>query len=45
MFKALLPEPHGDVERTGTMVAKNDQGGIRIELGVGARGNIAHGHE
>lgn len=45
MFKALLAEPHGDGEGAGSVMAKNDDGLVRIELLVGAAGDFTHGHE
>ena len=43
--KALLAEPHGDVERTGAVVAENDDGFVRIKLVVSAAGDFSHGDE
>ena len=45
VFEALLAEPHGDGEGTGSVVAENDDGGVGVELGVGAGGDLAHRHE
>jgi hypothetical protein len=45
VVEALVAEPHGDAERTGSVVAEDDDGGVGVELLVGARGDFAHGHE
>ena len=45
VVEALLAEPHGDVEGAGTVVAEDDDGGVGVELVVGAAGDLAHGHE
>ena len=45
VLKSLLPEPHGDVQRTGAVMADNDDCLIRVELLVSAGRDFAHGHE
>lgn len=45
VVEALVAEPHGDGERALSVVAEDDDGPIRIEFGVGARGNLAHRHQ
>lgn len=45
MLEALVAQPHRDAERTGSVVAEDDDGLIRIKLLMGARGDFAHGHE
>lgn len=43
--KVLPAQPHGDGERSLTVVAEDDDGLVGIEFGIGAGGNIAHRHE
>ena len=45
VVEALLAEPHGDIEGAGAVVAQDDDGLVGVELGEGAAGDIAHGHE
>lgn len=45
LLEALLAEPHGDVQGTGSVMADNDDGPIGVELRVSARGDVAHGHK
>lgn len=45
VFEALLTQPHRDIERTGAVVADDDDGGVGVELLVGATGDVAHRHE
>jgi hypothetical protein len=45
LFEALVSEPHGDREGARAVVAQDDDGGVGVELGVGAGGDFSHGHE
>ncbi len=45
VLEALVAEPHGDVEGAGTVVAEDDYLLIWVEFGVGAGGDLSHGHE
>jgi hypothetical protein len=45
LLETLIAEPHSDAEGTSAVVAENDDWGVRIELGVGARGDFAHRHK
>jgi hypothetical protein len=45
VFEALIAEPHGDAEGAGSVMAEDDDGGVGVELLVGAGGYFAHGHE
>lgn len=45
LLEALVAEPHGDREGPRAVVTKDDDGGVRVELGVGAGGDFTHGHE
>jgi hypothetical protein len=45
VVEALVAEPHGYGEGTGAVVAEDDDGGVGVELLVGAGGYLAHGHE
>jgi hypothetical protein len=45
VVEALVAEPHGDGERALSVVADDDDGLVGVELGVGAGGDFAHGHE
>jgi hypothetical protein len=45
IFEALIAEPHGDAERTCSVVAEDDYLLIWIEFRMGAGGDLAHGHE
>ena len=42
VFEALLAEPHRHVERTCTVMADDDDGGVRVEFLVCSGGNVAH---
>ena len=44
-LEALLAEPHGDVQRAGSVVADDDDRFVGIQFGVGAGGDVAHGHQ
>jgi hypothetical protein len=44
-LEALGAEPHGDRERALAMVAKDDDVGVGVELGVGTGGDFAHRHQ
>jgi hypothetical protein len=43
--EALGAQPHGDRERALAVVAEDDDVGVGVELGVGAGGDVAHGHK
>jgi hypothetical protein len=43
--EALVAEPKGYVEGAGSVMAHDDDGCVRIEFGVGAGGDVAHGDE
>jgi len=43
--EALFPQPEGNVEGTGSVVAEDYDGRVGIELGMGAGGDFAHGHK
>jgi hypothetical protein len=45
LLEALVAEPHSDAEGAGSVVAEDDDGGVGVELGVGAGRDFAHGHE
>jgi hypothetical protein len=45
VLKALIAEPHGDVERAGSVMADDDDGLVGVEFVVGAGGDFAHGNE
>jgi hypothetical protein len=45
VIEALVAEPHGYAQRTGSVVADDDDGCIRVEFLVGAGCYFAHGHE
>jgi hypothetical protein len=45
VVEALVAEPHGDGERTLSVMAEDDDGGVGVELLMGAGGYFAHGHE
>jgi hypothetical protein len=45
VFEALIAEPHGDAEGAGSVMAEDDDGGVGVELLMGAGGYFAHGHE
>ena len=45
VVETLVAQPQGDRERTRAVVAHDDDRLVRIELGVGAGGNLAHGDE
>ncbi len=38
-------QPHGDGEGAGSVMAEHDDGGVRVELLMGAGGDFAHGHQ
>jgi hypothetical protein len=44
VVKALLAEPHGYGEGALAVVAEDDDGAVGVELGVGAGGDVTHGH-
>ena len=44
VLETLLTEPHGDVERTGPVVAEDDDRLIGVEFLVGAGGDVPHRH-
>ena len=43
VVEALVAQPHGDGERASAMMAQDDDGLVGVKLGMGARGNVAHG--
>lgn len=45
MVEALVAEPHGDGEGACSVVAEDYDGSVGVEFGVGAAGDVAHGHE
>ena len=45
MIEALVAKPHGDRQRSRTVVTKDYDMRVGIEFRVGARGDFAHGHE
>ena len=45
LLEALVAQPGGDVERTLTMMAQDHEALVGVELLVGARGDVAHGHQ
>jgi hypothetical protein len=45
VLEALVEQPHGYVEGARAVMAEDDDGSVGVELGVGARGDFAHGHE
>jgi hypothetical protein len=45
LLEALVAQPHSDTEGAGAVMAENDDRGVGVELGVGAGGDFAHGHE
>jgi hypothetical protein len=45
LLEALVAEPHSDAEGAGSVMAEDNDGGVGVELGVGAGGDFAHGHE
>lgn len=45
LLKTLFAEPHGHGERSGSMVAENDDRLVRIELLMSAGWNVSHGHQ
>ena len=44
-LEALVAEPHGHGERALAVVTEDNDGGVGVELGVGAGGDVAHGHQ
>jgi hypothetical protein len=44
VVETLFAEPHGYGERALAVVAEDDDGLVGVELGVGAGGDVAHGH-
>ena len=45
LLEALLAEPRGDGEGAGAVVAEDEDGGVFVELLMGAAGDLVHGHE
>jgi hypothetical protein len=45
VVEALIAEPHGDGERTLSVMAEDDDGSVGIEFLMGAGGDFAHRHE
>ena len=45
VLEALVAQPHSYVEGARAVMAEDDDGSVGVELGVGARGDFAHGHE
>ena len=45
MIEALVSQPHSYAEGAGSVVAEDDDGCVGVELGVGTRGDFAHGDE
>jgi hypothetical protein len=45
LVEALLAEPCGYGEGAGAVVAENEDGGVFVELLVGAGGDVVHGEE
>jgi hypothetical protein len=45
LVEALLAEPCGDRERASAVVAEDEDGGVFVELLVGAAGDLIHGDE
>jgi hypothetical protein len=45
LVEALLAEPGGDGERASAVVAEDEDGGVFVELLVGAGGDFVHGDE
>jgi hypothetical protein len=45
VVEALVAKPHGNGEGASSVVAEDYDGSIGIEFGVGAAGDVAHGHE
>jgi hypothetical protein len=45
VLETLVAEPHSDVQRAGPVVAENDYLLIWIEFGMGAAGDVSHGHK
>ena len=45
LVEALLTEPGGDGERARAVMAEDEDGGVFVELLVGAAGNLVHGEE
>ncbi len=45
LFEALRPQPHGDAQRAGPVVADHDDRLIRIEFRVRPAGDIPHRHK
>ena len=45
VVEALVAQPHGYAERTGSVVAEDDDGGVGVEFVVGTGGDFAHGHQ
>jgi hypothetical protein len=45
IIEALVAQPHGDGERSRSVVAEDDDVGVGVEFLVGARGDFAHRHE
>lgn len=45
VIEAPVAQPHGDRKGAGAMMAKDDDGGVRIEFGGGAAWDLVHGDE
>lgn len=45
VLEALVAEPHGDGKRTLSVMTEDDDGLVGIEFGVGAGGDVPHGHQ
>ena len=45
VVEALVAKPHGYAEGACSVMAEDDDGGVGVELLVGAGGDFAHGHE
>jgi hypothetical protein len=45
VLEALITQPHRDAEGTGSVMAEDDDWGVGVEFGVGARGDLTHGDE
>ncbi len=44
-IEALIAEPHSYAQRAGSVMAEDDDRLVGIEFGMGAGGDLAHGHE
>ena len=45
MLETLVTEPYSHIERALPVMAKDHEPFVGIEFLVGARGNVAHGHQ